>query len=294
VSGCTIGVDLGGTKLLAGALAADGSVVAQERRLIGGLALDELLDVTTEAVAALGVPGDAAGFGIPSLIDRRTGISVRCVHLPLDGVPFGALMAERLGIPVVVDNDANCAALAEARVGAARGCSWVVMLTLGTGIGGGLVLDGELYHGAVGAAAELGHVPVDLDGPPCFGGCPGRGCLEALCSGTAIARDAGMDAEEVVRRAFSGDEVAGEVLRKVGVKLGAGLAGLAMTFNPEVIVIGGGVMAAGELLLAPAREELAGRALAPASEVRVVAAGLGPEAGMIGAAMLARDKVGAA
>jgi glucokinase len=294
VSGCTIGVDLGGTKLLAGALAADGSVVAQERRLIGGLALDELLDVTTEAVAALGVPGDAAGFGIPSLIDRRTGISVRCVHLPLDGVPFGALMAERLGIPVVVDNDANCAALAEARVGAARGCSWVVMLTLGTGIGGGLVLDGELYHGAVGAAAELGHVPVDLDGPPCFGGCPGRGCLEALCSGTAIARDAGMDAEDVVRRAFSGDEVAGEVLRKVGVKLGAGLAGLAMTFNPEVIVIGGGVMAAGELLLAPAREELAGRALAPASEVRVVAAGLGPEAGMIGAAMLARDKVGAA
>jgi glucokinase len=294
VSGCTIGVDLGGTKLLAGALAADGSVVAQERRLIGGLALDELLVVTTEAVAALGVPGDAAGFGIPSLIDRRTGISVRCVHLPLDGVPFGALMAERLGIPVVVDNDANCAALAEARVGAARGCSWVVMLTLGTGIGGGLVLDGELYHGAVGAAAELGHVPVDLDGPPCFGGCPGRGCLEALCSGTAIARDAGMDAEEVVRRAFSGDEVAGEVLRKVGVKLGAGLAGLAMTFNPEVIVIGGGVMAAGELLLAPAREELAGRALAPASEVRVVAAGLGPEAGMIGAAMLARDKVGAA
>jgi glucokinase len=294
VSGCTIGVDLGGTKLLAGALVADGSVVAQERRLIGGLALDELLVVTTEAVAALGVPGDAAGFGIPSLIDRRTGISVRCVHLPLDGVPFGALMAERLGIPVVVDNDANCAALAEARVGAARGCSWVVMLTLGTGIGGGLVLDGELYHGAVGAAAELGHVPVDLDGPPCFGGCPGRGCLEALCSGTAIARDAGMDAEEVVRRAFSGDEVAGEVLRKVGVKLGAGLAGLAMTFNPEVIVIGGGVMAAGELLLAPAREELAGRALAPASEVRVVAAGLGPQAGMIGAAMLARDKVGAA
>jgi glucokinase len=291
VSGCTIGVDLGGTKLLAGALAADGSVVAQERRLIGGLTLDELLDATAGAVAALGVSGDAAGFGIPSLIDRRTGISVRSVHLPLDGVPFGALMAERLGIPVVVDNDANCAALAEARAGAARGCSWVVMLTLGTGIGGGLVLDGELYRGAVGAGAELGHVPVDLDGPPCFGGCPGRGCLEALCSGSAIARDAGMAAEEVVRRAFSGDETALALLRDVGLKLGAGLAGLAMTFNPEVIVVGGGVMGAGDLLLGPAREELARRALAPASEVRVVAAGLGPEAGMIGAALLARDKV---
>jgi glucokinase len=291
VSGCTIGVDLGGTKLLAGALSADGSVLAQERRLIGGIGLDELLDVTVEAVSALGVAADAVGFGIPSLIDRRTGISVRCVHLPLDGVPFGALMAERLEVPVIVDNDANCAVVAETRAGAARGFSWVVLLTLGTGIGGGLVLDGELYHGVAGAGAELGHVPVDFDGPECFGGCPGRGCLEALCSGTAIERDAGMDAEEVVRRAYSGDEAASAVLRDVGTKLGAGLAGLAMTFNPEVIVIGGGVMGAGDLLLGPARDELVRRALAPANDVPVVAAALGPEAGMIGAAMLARDKV---
>jgi glucokinase len=219
---------------------------------------------------------------------------VRSVHLPLDDVPFGEVMADRLGIPVVVDNDANCATVAETRVGAARGCSWVVMLTLGTGIGGGLVLGGELYRGAVGAGAELGHVPVDLDGPECFGGCPGRGCLEALCSGSAIERDAGIPAEEVVGRAFAGDDAAVSLLRDVGVRLGAGLAGLAMTFNPEVIVIGGGVMAAGELLLAPAREELARRALAPASDVRVVSAALGPEAGMIGAALLARDKVAGA
>jgi glucokinase len=294
VSGCTIGVDLGGTKLLAGAVDSDGAVVASERRLIGGLSLDELLAATSEAVAALGVDADAVGFGIPSLIDRSSGISVRSVHLPLDGVPFGALMAERLGVPVVVDNDANCAVVAETRIGAARGRSWVVLLTLGTGIGGGLVLDGELYRGAVGAGGELGHVPVDLDGPSCFGGCPGRGCLEALCSGSAIARDAGMPSEEVTRLAFAGDVDALAVLRDVGVKLGAGLAGLAMTFNPEVIVIGGGVMAAGELLLAPAREELARRALAPSSSVDVVAAALGPEAGMIGAALLARDKVVAA
>jgi glucokinase len=291
VAGCTIGVDLGGTKLLAGALAADGSVLAQERRLIAGLDLDELLEVVEEAVGALDVRSDAVGFGIPSLIDQRSGVSVRCVHLPLDGVPFGALMADRLGVPVVVDNDANCAVVAEWRAGAARGFSWVVLLTLGTGIGGGLILDGALYRGAVGAGGELGHVPVDLDGPQCFGGCPGRGCLESLCSGTAIARDAGMPAEDVVQRAFAGDEGAVALLRAVGLKLGAGLTGLAMTFNPEVIVIGGGVMAAGELLLAPAREELARRAMAPASEVQVVAAALGPEAGMIGAALLARDTV---
>ena len=294
MAGCTIGVDLGGTKLLAGALAADGSVLAQERRLIGGLSLDELLDVTVEAVGALGVSGDAAGFGIPSLIDRRSGISVRCVHLPLDGVPFGALMADRLGIPVIVDNDANCAVVAETSVGAARGCSYVVLLTLGTGIGGGLVLDGELYRGAIGAGGELGHVPVDLDGPPCFGGCPGRGCLEALCSGTAIERDAGMPAEEVARRAYAGESASVTLLHEVGTRLGAGLAGLAMTFNPEVIVIGGGVMGAGDLLLQPAREELARRALAPACDVPVVAAALGPEAGMIGAALLAQDKVAGA
>ncbi len=294
MAGCTIGVDLGGTKLLAGALAADGSVLAQERRLIGGLSLHELLDVTVEAIGALGVAGDAAGFGIPSLIDRRTGMSVRCVHLPLDGVPFGALMADRLGIPVIVDNDANCAVVAETSVGAARGCSYVVLLTLGTGIGGGLVLDGELYHGSVGAGGELGHVPVDLDGPECFGGCPGRGCLESLCSGTAIERDAGMPADEVVRRAYAGDAASVALLHVVGTRLGAGLAGLAMTFNPEVIVIGGGVMGAGDLLLAPAREELARRAMAPARDVPVVAAGLGPEAGMIGAALLAQAKVGGA
>jgi glucokinase len=298
VSGCTIGVDLGGTKLLAGALAADGSVLAQERRSTGGLELPELLAVTVEAVEALGVDADAVGFGIPSLIDQHSGVSVRSVHLPLDGVAFGALMAQQLGVPVTVDNDGNCAVLAEWRAGAARDCSNVVLLTLGTGIGGGLVLGGAVYRGAVGAGAELGHVPVDLDGPPCFGGCPGRGCLEALCSGSAIERDSAaladgpMSAKDVVRLAFAGDEAAVALLHEVGLRLGAGLAGLAMTFNPDVIVIGGGVMAAGELLLAPAREELARRALAPSGDVRVVAAGLGPEAGMIGAALLARDKVG--
>jgi glucokinase len=220
------------------------------------------------------------------------------VHLPLAGVAFGELMADGLGLRTVVDNDANCATLAEWRLGGARGASHVVMLTMGTGIGGGLVLDGRMYRGAVGAGAELGHMPVDLDGPACFDGCPGRGCLEALCSGSAIARDSArladgpMTAQEVTELARSGDAPARALLDDVGTSLGAGLAGLAMAFNPEVIVVGGGVMGAGELLLEPARAELARRALPPASSVRVVAAALGPEAGMIGAALLAAAELG--
>jgi glucokinase len=297
VRDCTIGVDLGGTKLLAGALAPDGTVLASERREIMGLPLDELVEVAVEAVGALGIECDRAGFGLPALVDRRTGVSVSCVHLPLAGVDFGAIMAERLGVRTVVDNDANCATLAEWQLGAARGSSHVVMLTMGTGIGGGLVLDGRLYRGAVGAGAELGHMPVDLDGPPCFDRCPGRGCLEALCSGSAIARDSAvlpggpMSAQDVAALALSGDPGARALMSDIGTKLGAGLAGLAMAFNPEVIVVGGGVMGAGELLLEPARLELARRALPPASTVRVLSAGLGPQAGMIGAALLAASEI---
>ncbi|HVL97420.1 MAG TPA: ROK family protein [Solirubrobacteraceae bacterium] len=311
--GCTIGVDLGGTKLLAGAVAADGTVLARERREIAGLGLEDVLTATAEAAqaaaAVAGVEVAAAGFGIPSLIDRRRGLSVSCVHLPLDDVPFAALVRERLGVPVAVDNDANCAVLAEWRLGAARGCDHVVLLTLGTGIGGGLVLGGSLYRGSVGAGGELGHVPVDMLGPPCFDGCPGRGCLEALCSGKALERDAraaaaaapgsplaqdlagrgSIGGERVTELARAGDPVAQELLHALGTRLGAGLAGIAMTFNPEVIVVGGGVMGAGELILAPARAELARRALAPSKDVPVVAAELGPEAGMIGAALLAAE-----
>ncbi len=292
MAACTIGVDLGGTKLLAGAVTADGSVLARERRELAGLGLEELLDVAAATVRAVAAGQDVrgVGFGIPSLIDRASGMSVRCVHLPLDGVPFGALMAERLERPVAVDNDTNCAMLAEARFGAAVGARDAVVLTLGTGVGGGLLLDGRLYRGAHGAAAELGHVPVDLDGPECFGGCPGRGCLESLVSGSAIARDAGVRAEVVVDRARSGDVASAELLTRVGTHLGAGLAGIAMTFDPEVIVVGGGVLGAGDLLLEPARAELRRRALDPSRQVRVAAAALGADAGMIGAALLAAEE----
>jgi glucokinase len=283
----TIGLDLGGTKLLAGVVDGDGTVLRRERRLIAGLSLDALVETVHETVRALGVDAPV-GAGVPALLDMRSGVAVRCVHLPLDGVD----VATTLGVDVV-DNDATCAVLAEWRLGAARGCDHVALLTLGTGIGGGLVLDGRVYRGAVGAAAELGHVPVDLDGPPCFGGCPGRGCLEALCSGSALARDAAAllgrpaTGEEVTALARAGDAVAVSLMETLGDRLGAGLAGIAMSLNPEVIVLGGGVMAAGELVLEPARAELRRRALAPSRDVPVVAAELGEEAGMIGAALLA-------
>jgi glucokinase len=308
----TIGVDLGGTKLLAGAVDASGTVLARERRVLAGLPLDDLLAVTVDAVEAVrsAVP-DAAdapiGFGIPALIDRRSGDAVRCVHLPLDGVDFGGRIGPLVGGGVTVDNDANCAMIAEWRLGAARGASHAALLTLGTGIGGGLVLDGRLYRGALGAAAEMGHAPVDYDGPPCFGGCPGRGCLEALCSGSALARDAvalarllpesrlGRDlaagapitGERVTELAQEGDPDARGLLWSLGEKLGVGLAAIAMTLNPEVLIVGGGVMAADELVLEPARAELRRRAMDPARSAGVVAAALGPDAGMIGAGLLA-------
>lgn len=285
----TIGLDLGGTKLLAGVVDADGRVLARERRLIAGLSQPELIATVSATVASFGVDAPV-GAGVPALMDLRRGVAVRCVHLPLDGL----VVAEAFGA-VAADNDAACAILAEWRLGAARGCDHVALLTLGTGIGGGLVLGGRLYRGAVGAGAELGHVPVDLDGPPCFGGCPGRGCLEALCSGSALARDASalvgrpVTGEEVTALARAGDRQAVWLLETLGDRLGAGLAGIAMALNPELILVGGGVMAAGELVLGPARDELRRRALAPARDARVEAAALGEEAGMIGAALLARD-----
>jgi glucokinase len=303
----TIGVDLGGTKLLAGALGPHLQVRTRVRREVAGLSLDELLDVTAAAVqdAAAGEDVEAVGFGIPSLIDRRTGISVRCNHLPLDGVAFGGLMHERLGVPVEVDNDANCAMLAEWRAGAAQGAEHAVLLTIGTGIGGGLLMDGEIYRGAVGVGAELGHMVVDLDGPACFGSCPSRGCLEAVASGSALARDAAeaaaanpegslgreanLDGVAVTRMAQSGDPEALAVVTALAERLGAGLAGIAMALNPEVIVIGGGVMALGDLLLHPAQAELRRRVLDPVRDVRIVAAAFGDDAGMIGAALMAEE-----
>jgi glucokinase len=282
--------------------------------VIRGLDQRELLDAIVAAVqdARAAAPGEVAavGFGIPCLIDQRDGIATMAVNLPLADVPFRTLMAERLGLPVEVDNDANMAALAEHRAGAAQGASCAVVLTLGTGVGGGLILGGEVYRGAIGAGAELGHLTIDLDGPPCQGNCPNHGCLETLASGTALAREgrriAGEQPDSALGRALSdgreidgalvtelahdGDAAAREAVELIGRNLGVGIASLLNVFNPDVVVVGGGVMAAGEVLLSAARDEVALRALPPVrGHVRIVPAHFGAEAGMVGAGALALD-----
>ncbi len=313
-----IGVDIGGTKLAAGVVDERLQIHRRIQRSMRGQDTPALLDTIASAVQELvnTTPGeiDAVGFGIPSLIDRRTGTSVVAVNLPLTDVRFGALMAERLDLAVFVDNDGNLAALAEHRAGAGVGVEHMLLIGLGTGIAGGLILGGELYRGWLGAGAELGHMVIDLNGPRCQGNCPNHGCFEAMASGTALAREARRIASErpdtelgralvdgrelegplVTELAHDGDPAALAVLELIGERLGVALANYVNIFNPELIVVGGGVMRAGEMLLAPARAEMLRRALPPSRDVvRVVAAEFGHEAGMVGAAALALDGLAA-
>jgi glucokinase len=313
--GCVIGVDLGGTKLLAGAVDAELTVLHRTNRPALGLDQMELVEMVAHAVegvrTAVGGDVSAVGFGIPCTFDARTGMAVQAVNLPLHDIAFAEIMAERLDVPVVVDNDANCAVLAEARAGAAAGCSEVALLTIGTGIGGGLVLGGEVYRGFIGGGAEMGHMVVDMDGRPCQGNCPNWGCLESVASGSALVREASLAVARlpdtdlgraleagreltgplITELARGGDPVARDAIEVIGRALGVGIANLVNIFNPQVVVIGGGVSAAGDLLLDPAREVMARRALAPARDVvRVEAAAFGAEAGMLGAAILARER----
>src|SRR5579875_3709035 len=189
-----IGVDIGGTKLAAGVVDDRLQIHQRLQRSMRGQDTPALLDTIATAVQELvnTAPGEigAVGFGIPSLIDHRSGTSVVAVNLPLADVRFGALMSERLDLPVFVDNDGNLAALAEHRAGAAMGVDHMVLIGLGTGISGGLILGGELYRGWIGSGAELGHMVIDVNGPPCQGNCPNHGCFESLASGTALAREA--------------------------------------------------------------------------------------------------------
>lgn len=317
MSGVTvIGVDAGGTKVLAGVVDDRLGVRYRSRRLwpVENSA-EAVVDALVEAIvhAREAAPQAAAvGVGIPSLVDRRSGSSLFSSHLPLDGVDVRSLIEARVDLPVCVDNDANAAVLCEQRHGAARGCTDVVGLTLGTGIGGGVIVGGELYRGATGAAAELGHMVVDCDGPPCPSGCPNRGCLEAVASGRvigtegqaqarrkpesalglALARGEAITGAHVTEMAKAGDTASKDVLELVGTRLGVGLANLINIFNPQALVVGGGVGTAGELLLGPARREVTRRALGPSAEAaRVVCAQFGEDAGMIGAALMAFDKV---
>jgi glucokinase len=289
-----VGVDVGGTKI-AGALMARDSSPRASATLPTPVAGAELVDAVVELVTGLRDQSDetvvAVGVGLPSLIDAPTGRVRMSANVDLADIAVRAVLAERLGVPVAIDNDANLAALAEHRAGAGRGHDDLIMLTVGTGVGGGVIAGGRLFRGGRGTGAELGHVVVQSDGPPCQRNCPNRGCLETMASGTAIARDAGRPAEEVVRLAHAGDRAALSVLDRAGRYLGVGLASLANIFNPSVFLIGGGVGAAGDLLIVPAREEYRARALPPNAEAEVGPAALGPTAGMIGAGLLAWELV---
>jgi glucokinase len=292
-----IGIDVGGTKILAGLVEADGTIVRTERRETPVTSTEDFLRGLAEVVDSLRDETVATvGIGIPSTIDQRDGTSVFSVHVPIAGVPLRSRAEEHLGLPVAVDNDANAAAMAEWSIGAGRGCEHMIMLTLGTGIGGGLILGGRLYRGWTGAAAELGHMVLEFDGPPCRGFCTGHGHFEQSVSGSAAADlarellgpDAG--AHELVSAARSGDDAARDALGEMGRRVGAGIASLVNIFNPELVVVGGGFGVALDLLIEPALETLHRDGLPPARDlVRVVAATLGEEAGMVGAALIAFD-----
>jgi glucokinase len=298
-----IGVDVGGTKLLGGAMSRDGTIVRQhevrtpttsEEALLAGVdgVVESLLDDDVRAL----------GFGVPSTIDQRAGKVVWSTNIPLADVPFRDRFTGRFSLPVGLDNDANAAAIAEWQVGAGRGTHDMIMLTLGTGVGGGLILNGRPYRGALGAAAELGHVVVEFDGRPCQGLCRGRGHIEAYATGGAASRDAaealgeGADSRVLLERARAGDPAALEMLDGIGRRLGATMGSFVNIFNPEAIVVGGGWgKAALELMLPAAREVLLREALSPGRElVRIVPAELGPEAGLVGAGFVAFEALDAA
>ena len=310
----TIGVDIGGTKIAAGVVDELGRIIDRERRPTPGADVRATETVIVDVVTALGARHEvsAVGIGAAGWIAGDRATVLFSPHLAWRDEPLRDALAGRIPLPVTVDNDGNAAAWAEYRFGAARGAQTAVCITLGTGIGGGLVIDGRLVRGTYGLGSEFGHMAIVPDGRRCA--CGNRGCWEMYASGTALARDARELAEVspvgsrelmrladhdlnrltgplVTQAARSGDDAAIEIYTEMGRWLGRGLANLAAALDPEVFVIGGGVSEAGEdLLLGPARrsygELLTGRGFRPLARIEL--AELGPEAGLVGAADLAR------
>ncbi|WP_408899104.1 ROK family protein [Nocardioides sp. R1-1] len=294
-----VGVDVGGTKVLAVRIDADGAVEATATRPMPGRAADA--DALEEAVALAArdvydvAPPHALGLSAAGLVDGAGERFLFGAHLPWRDAPVRSSLARRTGLAVVLDNDANCAALAELTLGAAREARSALLVTIGTGIGGAVVLGGRVVRGAHGLAGEFGHMQVVPDGLACE--CGLRGCWEQYCSGRALERVARvalgrhLDGPEVTALARAGDEVARHAFASIGTWLGVGVAGLVSAFDPELVVVGGGVSAVGDLLLAPARTALVGSLQGTAYRAvpALVPARLGPEAGAIGAALLARD-----
>jgi glucokinase len=290
-----IGVDVGGTKISVATL--ENGVLSEPVLRNTDIAdSDVLVDQLIAAIRAAGA-ADAVGIGVPSVVEFATGMARHSVNIPLEGVPLRRLLSDRLGVPVYVDNDGNCAALAEAYDDDLNALAGVlVMITVGTGIGGGIVLNGRVFRGATGAAPELGHIIVAADltdgAPEPLPRAPQPWSLEALASGRALdelGRQRGFpDGSAVVVAAREGDERALDALRILGERLGIGIANVVNLFDPDLVVIGGGVCRAGELLLEPARRSARAFILpgvGTATEIRI--ARYGAQAGVRGAALLA-------
>jgi glucokinase len=314
-----VGVDLGGTKIRSVVSLADGTIVGEDIRPTdaeGGsnVVVDRLVASAQAAVAASGVPHGsilAVGVTAPGTVDFDEGVLHQPPNLPgWDAVPLGRLLGERMERPVFLENDANAAAYGEWRYGAGVGLRHLIYLTVSTGIGAGLILNGQIYRGADGAAGELGHMTIDVNGPP--HNCGMVGCLEVLASGTAIARmahdaveversallarladEAGeLTAAEVDKAADAGDPIAMEILAKAAHYLGVGLANYINIFNPEAIVIGGGVTRIGRQFLEPAFALAKARAFRlPSERVRLLPAALEGRSEVLGVSALARDSV---
>jgi glucokinase len=310
-----VGVDLGGTNIVAGALAEDGSDVIALRTepTRPDQGADAVVDrmtrmidtVIAETIAQTGARRDdviGIGVGSPGPLDRERGIVVTTPNLGWTNFPLRDAIQERTRLPVRIDNDANCATLGEWWLGAAKGASNVIGMTIGTGIGGGIILGGRLYHGSSDVAGEIGHATIDITGRRCK--CGNYGCLEAYASGPSIAdrarealggddsammiRMAGGDpsritAATVYEAAKKGDDTALDVVRETSRFLGAGIANLLNIFNPEVVVIAGGVTQAGDTLFAPLRREVKKRAFKPAVEACEIVPGILTAAGVVGA-----------
>jgi glucokinase len=315
-----LGVDVGGTKATAAPVDRSGRMLAAPLTEPSHAASREafvegLTGTISRAIDRFereGIPIHGIGLACAGTVDPVHGIVVTSPNLPLVDVPLSGLLRQAVGRPVVLENDANAAVVAEATDGAGAGLRHVVMLTLGTGVGGGLFLDGRLYRGVGGGAGELGHVVVVAGGRLCH--CGNHGCLEEYASGTALARhgarraglgdldpgcaladlhrDGRLDGAAVAALAKRGHPGALEAVAELGYWLGIGLIGLVNSFNPEMIVVGGGVSDLDELILAPARE-VARAALPPnRDQVRVVKAALGPSAGLIGGGLVAWELLG--
>jgi glucokinase len=313
ISELSVGVDVGGTKIAAAAISGTAVVESHERPTVLKPAeiVDEIEGAARAVIDAADAPVTAVGIGVPSQVHFATGRVMASVNIPLQGVELRQELGSRLGLPVFVDNDGNCAALAEAYLAHGGATRHLVMYTMGTGVGGGVVIDGRVFRGATGLGAELGHVVIQADGPECPGNCPNHGCMEALCSGLALERDATalgrerpdsplgrivaergrVTGRDTVAAARAGDPDALMLLERLGTWLGVGIANAINTFEPEWVAIGGGLSAAADLFLARAIEEANSRAL-PASlaGVRIAPARGGAAAGVIGAGLLASQE----